>query len=722
MKRLLALLFVFAFATACTKDEPKPESDPGTTAAPAASVAATVEPVRSTTYGTVPDLRHRGANPKESRLTHLADLTEIVSAPKPREGELLHQITVEVASAGNARVAGPAVKAPWIGFTLPGAQGVTAAGTDSVSYVEHRLRLNLSSSSVRAQVGHRLFDDYASLRDYVRTTKASSADAPSPGYILEARHGVPARFVVAALAVLLEEGLPAKLAAPDLVLEAEPHESLQAVKEAIALAASEAPKDSGGLPRLGVRIRPDASAAWAEVARVIGYSAQAGVSRITLTALHGNVEFDLAPAPGTGEASGEPSVLLPLLEKKEVEYDPTAKRSLHKAPTIDHEAAVERAIGELEEDVDELSGKNLDSTAVVDAVGVGGGADGPYGSRWGKDSLTTTGGNEGTEVAVAGALHWLARHQATDGHWGAEDFSERCNDKACSGPDQRSRSGLGPGTGDARYDVGVTGLALLAFLGNGHTHKASPVPEFRAVVNKAIRFLRKKQTSDGSVGFTMGDDVYNHAIATMALCEAYTLSKDFTLKRPCQKAVDWLVKAQNPDLGWKYGVRMGKNDTSVTGWAVLALAAARTAELEVPEESFKGALHWFERATSNGGRGKAPGLVGYERPADGGSMLNPEALEGHLGYKPKLTLSFEGAPTMTAVAVLGRVLCGQDRRHERIQQGLKILSANPPRWDGPDKTTKNQNSFYYWYHGTYAVFQASRTGSSEWQKWNQGAA
>jgi hypothetical protein len=195
------------------------------------------------------------------------------------------------------------------------------------------------------------------------------------------------------------------------------------------------------------------------------------------------------------------------------------------------------------------------------------------------------------------------------------------------------------------------------------------------------------------VGAEFGPEgIYNHCIATMALCEAYILSQDFTIKRSAQKAIDWLVKAQNPGLGWKYEPHAGKNDTSVTGWAVLALKSAHAAELNVPKTSFDGALNWFERATSTGGKDKRrlPGLVGYERPGDGGSMINRKAFESELGYRPQLVVKFEGAPTMTAVAVLCRVFTGQPREHERVRQGLKVMMDRLPRWDGAQKTDKNE--------------------------------
>ena len=42
---------------------------------------------------------------------------------------------------------------------------------------------------------------------------------------------------------------------------------------------------------------------------------------------------------------------------------------------------------------------------------------------------------------------------------------------------------------------------LLAFLGDGHSHKISPYPEFKRACRKAITFLKKAQHDDGSIGY-----------------------------------------------------------------------------------------------------------------------------------------------------------------------------------------------------------------------------
>ena len=99
------------------------------------------------------------------------------------------------------------------------------------------------------------------------------------------------------------------------------------------------------------------------------------------------------------------------LKKKPPKYDPKKKRDLKRTPKILNpkiikEPVIKRKIDEVTTDIpkgtdlNNLSNVNQNSTMVNDAIGVGGGAAGAYGHRYGKGSLTREGGSEGTESAV----------------------------------------------------------------------------------------------------------------------------------------------------------------------------------------------------------------------------------------------------------------------------------------------------------------------------------
>lgn len=337
---------------------------------------------------------------------------------------------------------------------------------------------------------------------------------------------------------------------------------------------------------------------------------------------------------------------------------------------------------------DNLTDKNLEDRSFDDATGLAGGASGAYGSRFGDGRPHKADGWEpACDDAVKGALEWLRRHQDTDGAW-RSTWAQRCQDDRCKGGVWQD------GGGD--HAVGYTGLAVLAFLGNGNTHRFAKVKAYRPVVQRALRFLRSQQRPDGSIGWERPDEqAYDHMIATMALCEAYAITRDFELKSAAQRAADHLVAAQNPGLAWRYGPRDGRNDSSVTGWAVLALKAAHTAGFSIPPQAFEGAQAWFLRATDSQGN------AGYMTPGGGSSFLGPN--DG----------KFDEQPTNTAVALLGRLLMGERRSTDALRQASKHLLAAPPTW--PSREQVRKVNFYYWYYGTYAMFQM---GGQPWHDWN----
>jgi len=297
----------------------------------------------------------------------------------------------------------------------------------------------------------------------------------------------------------------------------------------------------------------------------------------------------------------------------------------------------------------------------------------------------------GTEVAVIAGLKWLARHQdKKEGNWDVDDYQKNC--KGPGSPCSHMNSGQVPA---GTFDAGVSGLALLAFLGHGQTHR---VGKYKKTVDRGLKYLIKQQDrTTGRIGNTTGESwIYSHTLATTALCEAYSATRDATLRAPAQKAVDYIMQAQNPGYAWKYEPRDGKNDTSITGWMIQALAAARKAGLTIHKDSFDGAVAWIDRVTR-----VSDGKTGYMRPGDNGAKL--------AGRPPD---TYKAMPTMTAVAILTRLNCGQKSSNKKILQGVKLLMAKVPDWNKPKCDKLN---FYYWYYGTYAM---RRVGGADWKTWN----
>jgi hypothetical protein len=328
----------------------------------------------------------------------------------------------------------------------------------------------------------------------------------------------------------------------------------------------------------------------------------------------------------------------------------------------------------------------FDDAALNSVIGIGGGAGndghigGPRGSQGPRGSRT--------EKAVTAGLEWLAAHQSDDGSWDADGFMDNCGEIGST------RCG---GAGQPTHDVGLTGLALLAFLGDGNTSEQGP---FRDVVRRGMRWLVERQDPDtGLLGERASHDfVYDHAIATLALCENHYFTPTPLSRRSAQAAVNYAVRARNPYGAWRYDVPpIGDNDTSVTGWMVFALTSAREAGLTVDPAALDGALSWIDEVTD-----PVTGRVGYESL---GSLSSRTPANEHY---PRAK-----GEAMTAVGLLCRIFLGQDPgANDVLRKHADLLARTPPAWD-PEGFGCDM---YYWYYGTYAMFQM---GGAWWRAWNE---
>ena len=396
------------------------------------------------------------------------------------------------------------------------------------------------------------------------------------------------------------------------------------------------------------------------------------------------------------------AVVIAGIEKTLEPYDPEIEKQDQKQPEVPLPPSETEPVVMIEEPVDvsqeplgepnNASNKDRADVSLSDLNGLAGGP--PAGMRGRLTGLDRFRGDPNgrppSEDAVDAALRWLKRHQSPDGRWDSDAWQQSCAEGGCQAGD------TGHDKGGSHYDVGLTSLALLAYTGHGNSHRFGV---FKRTVASALRWLRAQQQADGSLGFHEAGDhggMYNHALATMALAELYGTSRDFTLRRAAESAVAFCLKAQNPNLGWKYRLKQGKNDTSVTGWMVLALKAAKTAGLEVPPQAFEDANRWFHRATNT--RGEA----GYEGPSGGSAML-----AGNERFSP--------SPTMTAVSVVCRVFGGERLSTAALRDGSKVIASELPEW------SPNKLNYYYWYYGTYALFQFAGPRWDAWSKAMLGA-
>lgn len=316
----------------------------------------------------------------------------------------------------------------------------------------------------------------------------------------------------------------------------------------------------------------------------------------------------------------------------------------------------------------------LDDDEPTETIGAGAAPGGSayLGRLGGKERLLEAGGGDGvTEGALRKALAWLARHQHEDGTWHAATFGTRCTGARCDG------------AGEAEYVEAVTALALLPYLGAGHTHREGP---WKDTVRRGLQALVRAQREDGSFA-TDERRGYASAIATLTLAEAFGLTRAEPLRAPAQRAVDHLVRTQSRSGGWRYQPGDGAADSSVTGWATVALCAARRAGLDVPDAALVSCRGWFAGVLSE---------------------------EGDFGY----TARGGGSAALLGVGAFADVLLGVDpsspvlaRTFERLERRL----PRPPRGEADNAQEYGVADPIHWYYGALATFQR---GGETWAAWN----
>jgi len=290
----------------------------------------------------------------------------------------------------------------------------------------------------------------------------------------------------------------------------------------------------------------------------------------------------------------------------------------------------------------------------------------PFSGRQGLDRarlVRREGGTVHSEKCVEQGLEWIARHQKSDGSW-VLNVNEVC---------QTCPSGVGIDS-----QTGATGLALLPLLGAGYIHTVKS--RHQDAIRRGLEWLCEHQQDNGDlhVGGTGISYLYSHAIATMALCEAYGLSRDPKLEEPARRAIAFIVASQDPETGgWRY-VPGQAGDTSVFGWHIFALRSAHMAGITIPRETIRGCNDYLNLAAADSKRT----IYAYQtgRPA---------------------------SAVMTAEALVGRQLLGWPRDHPSLVKGVGRVSA--------DLQKSTDRNIYFWYYATQLLHNMK---DKDWDRWN----
>lgn len=237
------------------------------------------------------------------------------------------------------------------------------------------------------------------------------------------------------------------------------------------------------------------------------------------------------------------------------------------------------------------------------------------------------------------------------------------------------------------YTAGMTGLALLAYLGHCETPES---PKFGdSVVSAALFLMDRCLKNDGRItnGNKGHHEAYEHAIGTYALAELYTMTKESGKEIPrlesvLRKAAGVIVDAQTKNGGWPYGFEgKGKEDMSVSGWQIQALKAAYNTG-----RKFSGVERALDKATEK----YLPSI----QDSEGAFKYNPDHAKGKV--------------SLTGAALLGmQIWKGADS--PTFDKGFKYL-VNKTQNPSPG------GDYYMPYYNTQVFFMHE---GEEWENYNK---
>ncbi len=283
-----------------------------------------------------------------------------------------------------------------------------------------------------------------------------------------------------------------------------------------------------------------------------------------------------------------------------------------------------------------------------------------YGRKWGA--------TRESEQAVDEALRWLADHQRPNGSWSFNLQLDPCNGR-CR---HSKKAGDTPTPSTA-----ATGLALLAFLGAGHTHHGDG--PYAETVRQGLYYLRAVAgEAEAGYDFQQGS-MYGQGIALMALSEALAMTtegqqRDADLVDLVHRGAWFTVIAQHESGSWGY-VPGSPGDTTLTGWQVLSLLAAKRTGAPLKTYTLRDAREFVLSTSSEDQRYQ----FGYQRPP--------------------------GEVTTTAIGLTLLLYLGESPNYTPFFDALTELADR-----GPTLTNV--------YHDYYATLALHHSQHPHWDRWN----
>lgn len=283
-------------------------------------------------------------------------------------------------------------------------------------------------------------------------------------------------------------------------------------------------------------------------------------------------------------------------------------------------------------------------------------------------ALRQTGGDADTQAAVDAALRFLSKSQSADGSWSPR--------RSGGGRDRLTLGVRRPGAGSGATTA-LTGLSLLALLGDGNTHHDG---DYADNVFRGLAYLIRTQTPDGDLSgnASLYASTYSHGMAALAMCEAAAITGDASAMACATRAVRFTTGRQHPITGgWRY-IAGDPGDLSQLGWQAMVIDAGSRAGIDVGAAP----VQRIERFLDSVARGRHRGLACYR---------NGESVSA----------------TMTAEALATRLLLRLPTTETQIAEAEKMLLA--------DRPGVGADNYYYWYYATLGLHQLQ---DDAWRQWN----
>lgn len=254
-----------------------------------------------------------------------------------------------------------------------------------------------------------------------------------------------------------------------------------------------------------------------------------------------------------------------------------------------------------------------------------------------------------TERIINRALKYIVKHQAPNGSWQGRNQKERL------------------------YPIAITAYSLMALQATGNLPGEGP---YGRQVNLAVKYLLDSISPEGLIGDkNSGQYMYLHGVATIALAELYGQTSSPAHKTKLERLIKVIVSSQNPDGGWRYRPIAKEADISVTVLQVVALRAAKTGGLKVPQGTIDDAVNYVRSC--------------YHKAAEGFS------------YQPGQEPGF----ARTAAAIYSLQVCGH-YNDPLVKKGSEYLFKN-----------FNERQRWFTYGNFYAAPAQYMIGGDTWKRW-----